>query len=54
MLSYYHKKVLLAPFYIINVNHNTKRTTNVRLEPSFAPLTKFMEDIIEKEVVGRV
>ena len=31
------------------LNHQTKRTANIRLEPSFAPLTKLMKGIIEKE-----
>ena len=47
-----HKKdeiYIWDAFECLVVNHDTKRTTNVRLEPSLAPLTKFMEGIIKKE-----
>ncbi len=36
-------------FECIVLNHETKRTANIRLEPSCAPLTKLMEGIIKKE-----
>ena len=36
-------------FECVVLNHETKRTANIRLEPSQAPLTKLMEGIVEKE-----
>ena len=36
-------------FECVVLNHETKRTANICLEPSQAPLTKLMEGIVEKE-----
>ena len=36
-------------FECVVLNHETKRTANIRLEPSQAPLTQLMEGIVEKE-----
>ena len=36
-------------FECVVLNHETKRTANIRLEPSCAPLTQLMEGIVEKE-----
>lgn len=40
---------IMDVFECIVLNHETKRTANIRLEPSQAPLTKLMEGIVEKE-----
>jgi len=40
---------IMDVFECIVLNHETKRTANIRLEPSFAPLTQLMEGIVEKE-----
>ena len=40
---------IMDVFECIVLNHETKRTANIRLKPSYAPLTELMEGIIEKE-----
>ena len=40
---------IMDEFECIVLNQETKRTANIRLEPSHAPLTKLMEGIVEKE-----
>ena len=43
------KDNVLEELECVVFNHETKRTTKVHLEPSFAPLTQLMEGIIKKE-----